>query len=141
MSGYLTFVMGGRELAASLDQVREVVRAAGLEPLAGVRAPVTGLLELRGEPLPVVDLRNDDADPLRGDVVVVTGGADGPLGLAVDAVVAVVGPDALSGPDDRPLGGLPGYVRGVLHDAERPVLLVDLLALAGLGDPARLQLP
>ena len=57
VSGYLTFVMGGRDLAAPLDQVREIVRAVGVEPLPGVRAPVTGLIELRGDPLPVVDLR------------------------------------------------------------------------------------
>ena len=70
MSGYVTFSMDGRELAASLDQVREVVRATGIEQLRGVRAPVTGLLELRGQPLPVVDLRSP-ADPgALGDVLV-----------------------------------------------------------------------
>ena len=45
------FVLGGREMAGALDEVREVVRATGIEGLAGTRAPVTGLLELRG-PLP-----------------------------------------------------------------------------------------
>ena len=56
------FVLGGREMAGALDEVREVVRATGIEGLAGTRAPVTGLLELRGTPVPVVDLRSD-ADP------------------------------------------------------------------------------
>ena len=59
MSGYLTFVMGGRDLAAPLDQVREIIRAVGVQPLRGVRAPVTGLIELRGDPLPLVDLRGE----------------------------------------------------------------------------------
>jgi hypothetical protein len=51
-TGYVTFDLGGRELAGSLDEVREVVRATGIEPLTGGRAPVTALLDLRGTPLP-----------------------------------------------------------------------------------------
>ena len=57
VSGFVTFAMDGRTLAGRLDEVREVVRATGIEPLAGARAPVTGLLVLRGQPVPVVDLR------------------------------------------------------------------------------------
>ena len=90
MSSYLTFRMGARVLAAPLDQVREVVRAVGVETLAGVRAPVTGLLELRGDPLPVVDLRTMHDEDELGDVIVVVPIEEGPLGLAVDKVVAVV---------------------------------------------------
>jgi len=59
VSGYVTFMMGGREMAGRLLEVREVVRAVGVEPLAGSRAPVTGLLILRDLPLPVVDLRQE----------------------------------------------------------------------------------
>ena len=90
MSGFLTFVMGGRDLAAPLDQVREIIRAVGVEPLRGVRAPVTGLIELRGDPLPVVDLRADPDPGGQGDVVVMAPGAEGPVGVAVDRVLAVV---------------------------------------------------
>ncbi len=135
MSGYLTFLMGGRELAADLSQVREIVRAAGVEPLRGVRAPVTGLLELRGDPLPVVDLR-DAMDPFgTGDVIVLSAGDDGPLGLAVDTVVAVIGEDELVQDDGPRPYGLPAYVVEVMRTtdlARRPVLLVDLRTLAGL---------
>jgi len=140
MSGYVTFSMDGRELAASLDQVREVVRATGIEPLRGVRAPVTGLLELRGQPLPVVDLRSP-ADPgALGDVLVlvdeVTDGVRGSVGLAVDKVLAVLDPEALTGPSGPPPSALPGYVLEVLRTADgeqRTVFLVDLYLLAGLS--------
>jgi len=143
VSGYVTFSMDGRELAASLDQVREVVRATGIEQLRGVRAPVTGLLELRGQPLPVVDLRSP-ADPgALGDVLVlidgVTDGVHGSIGLAVDKVLAVVDPEALTGTAEPPASGLPGYVLEVLRtadDEQRAVFLVDLYVLAGLGSPA-----
>jgi purine-binding chemotaxis protein CheW len=136
VSGFLTFVMGGRDLAAPLDQVREIIRAVGVQPLLGVRAPVTGLIELRGDPLPVVDLRFE-ADPgTAGDVVVMAPGAEGPVGIAVDRVIAVVEQDGFvadNGP--RPIG-LPAYVIEVVrtNDSDlRPVLLVDLRVLAGLS--------
>src|SRR5947208_12228259 len=85
--------MGGRDLAAPLDQVREIIRAVGVQPLRGVRAPVTGLIELRGDPLPVVDLRDDgtgNGPTGTGDVVVMSPGVEGPVGIAVDRVLAVV---------------------------------------------------
>lgn len=135
MSGFLTFVMAGRELAAPLAQVREVVRAAGVSPLPGVRAPVTGLIELRGVPLPVVDLRSDPDPGTTGDVVVLPAGPEGALGLAVDKVLAVVTDDDLL-PDDGALPfGLPAYVTGLAHTADeeqRSVFVVDLWALGGV---------
>ena len=135
MSGYVTFLMAGRELAGRLTDVREVVRAIGVESLAGARAPVTGLLTLRGTPVPVVDLRTA-ADPGdTGDVLVLSAEDDGILGVAVDQVLAVLGPDDLSplaAGEPRPTG-LPPYVLEVRRDpAGRPVFVVALRALAGL---------
>lgn len=135
MGGYVTFLMGGREMAGSLTDVREVVRAVGIEPLPGARAPITGLLMLRGTPLPIVDLRAA-ADPLdTGDVLVLVADESGALGLALDKVLAVIGPDDLAPlpPDEPRASGLPGYVREVRRDASgRAVFVVALRALAGL---------
>ena len=134
MSGWVMFVLGGREMAGALDEVREVVRATGIEELTGTRAPVTGLLELRGTPVPVVDLRSD-ADPgSTGDVLVLST-PEGVLGLAVDRVSSVLGPDELVPPtaDEPRPRGLPTYVVEVRRDAAaRPVLVVSLQSLAGL---------
>jgi chemotaxis signal transduction protein len=143
VSSYLTFRMGSRVLAAPLTQIREIVRAAGVESLVGVRAPVTGLLELRGEPLPVVDLRSMHDEDELGDVIDVTGAEDGALGLAVDKVVAVVTGEALADDAGALPVGLPAYVLQVLRtvDGDRPVFLVDLHVLAGVaaavGPPPR----
>ncbi|HVQ88140.1 MAG TPA: chemotaxis protein CheW, partial [Actinomycetes bacterium] len=70
MSGYITFHMNGRDLACQLDEVREVVRAVGIDSLPGTRAPVSGMLELRNDPLPVIDLRSDAYPGEQGDVLV-----------------------------------------------------------------------
>ena len=58
MSGYLIFDIGGHELAAPLAEVREVIRVDRLDSLPGLEPPVTGLMQLRGSPLPVCDLRS-----------------------------------------------------------------------------------
>jgi chemotaxis signal transduction protein len=134
VSGYITFRMGTRELAAPLEQVREVIRAVGVEPLVGVRAPVTGLVQLRGDPLPVVDLRSLPEEGDEGDVLVLIADDDGPVGLAVDKVIEVTPEESLVEDDaPRPLG-LPSYVLGVRRATDgRPVFLVHLRALAGVA--------
>lgn len=135
MSGYVTFRMGGRELAGRLGEVREVVRATGIEPLAGARAPVTGLLVLRGLPLPIVDLRTAADAEDTGDVLVLAADESGVLGVAVDRVIAVLGPDDLVplGSDEPRPSGLPPYVLEVRRDAAgRAVFVVAMRAMAGL---------
>jgi purine-binding chemotaxis protein CheW len=133
VNGYVTFVMAGRVLAGRLDEVREVVRATGIEPLAGARAPVTGLLVLRGQPVPVVDLRSGPGDPAATGDVLVLQVADGILGLAVDKVVAVLAETDLVPTEGQRGLGLPAYVLEVRRDAAKaPVFVVSLTALAGL---------
>ena len=61
MIGFITFRLGDRNFACRLDEVREVVRLDGLDVLPGMTPPISGLLELRGNPLPVVDLRGADS--------------------------------------------------------------------------------
>ena len=126
MSGYITFRLAGREFACRTDEVREVVRLAGMQVLPGMPAGISGLLELRGTPLPVADVRADPTS--RGDVLVLADAE--PLGIVVDQVSAVHGDGALV-PDagQRPTG-LPSYVVAMLrHESGDPVLLVDLRRL------------
>ena len=133
MIGYITFRLGARELACRLDEVREVVRLSGLEALPGMAAPISGLLELRGNPLPVIDLRAGDAAAraaTRGDVLVLAEGVEA-VGVVVDQVTAVHDEDDLIGTGEERPSGLPHYVVDVLRRASAgsPVLLVDLRRL------------
>jgi chemotaxis signal transduction protein len=134
VSGYITFEMNGRDLACELDDVREVVRAIGIEPLPGTRAPVSGMIELRNDPLPVVDLRSDAYPGEEGDVLVLNPDERGSYGVAVDRVLAVVSDDDLVAEEGDPPAGLPNYVTQVLRRPEdrAPVMLVALRVLAGL---------
>ncbi len=99
MIGYIMFRLTDRELACRLDEVREVVRLDALEVLPGMTAPITGLLELRGNPLPICDLRTGSAESRasrRGDVLVLATGVDA-IGVVVDQVTAVFDEDELDG--------------------------------------------
>jgi chemotaxis signal transduction protein len=126
MTAFVLFRLGEQVLASELDAVREIVRLDGLEQLPGATPPLAGLIVLRGAPLPVFDVRAGSATA-RGDVLVVES-ADGPIGIAVDHVVAVLSAGDLP-PSDDPVRALPPYVVGVCRSAEGPVLLVDLQRL------------
>ena len=140
MNGYVTFRLADRELACRLDEVLEVVRLSAVDVLPGLQPPISGLVELRGNPLPVVDLRAvpDRSAPQqrvrRGDVLVLATGADA-VGVVVDQVTAVldVG-DLVSLGEDRPTG-LPAYVVEVLRrpGGVAPVLLVQLRMLLAVA--------
>ncbi|HEY3925994.1 MAG TPA: chemotaxis protein CheW [Acidothermaceae bacterium] len=137
MIGFITFRLGDRNLACRLDEVREVVRLDGLDVLPGMTPPISGLLELRGNPLPVVDLRGTSLPGSRGDVLVMAAGIDA-IGAIVDQVIAVHDEDELVSLGERP-SGLPDYVIDVLrHDGIStgrggPVLLVHLQALLSVA--------
>lgn len=134
MSGFITFHMNGRDLACQLEEVREVVRAVGIDAMPGTRAPVSGMLELRNDPLPVIDLRSNAYPGEEGDVLVLNPGPDGSYGVAVDRVLAVVSEDDLIADEADKPAGLPPYVLKVLrHPKDKsPVMLVELRMLAGL---------
>lgn len=128
-SAYVTFDLSGRRYATGLPAVREIVRLRGLQPLPAMRPPLTGVLDLRGIPLPVLDVRSEGERAAGGDVLVLDpAGGDELVGVAVDRVRAV-GPDGLRRVGVPAGGLLPPYVVDVLHDGSGQVLVVDLLAM------------
>src|SRR5579875_3571955 len=128
-AGYVLFRLGNRRFATALDDVREIVRFQGLEPLPGATEPLAGMIVLRGDPLPIVDIRASEqvASEERGDVLVVVPGGE-PVGIAVDSVIAVLHPAELP-PGPAAAKALPPYVVGVGRGSAGPVLIVDLYRL------------
>jgi purine-binding chemotaxis protein CheW len=124
-TGFVMFQLGARTFATPLDEVREIVRLAGLEALPGGQAPLAGVIELRGTPLPVLDVRAPGSADDAGDVLILEINDDA-VGVAVDKVLAVLGADALPELSDKPAKVLPSYVVGVRKSVDGPVLLVDL---------------
>lgn len=151
MTGLVLFRLGDREYATALAGVREVVRLTGLADLPGMTPPLAGVIDVRGEALPVMDLRTGPREA-RGDVLVVrrdhpADPADpGPggvgIGIAVDRVHAVTelgapGSPAARGGTAPPMADvLPAYVLEVLRGPGGPVFLVDLIAMLAAAGPA-----
>jgi purine-binding chemotaxis protein CheW len=123
--GYVMFRLGQRTFALRLDEVREIVRLEGLEALPGTRPPMAGVIVLRGNPLPVLDVRASGAAVDDGDVLVMDLAGDA-VGVAVDEVLAVLSAGDLPESAEPASKSLPSYVVGVRRNAGAPVLLVDL---------------
>lgn len=131
MGRWVTFLVGQRVLTVREDEIDAVVRDAVVEPLPGLRAPITAGMQHGGARLPLVDLREHEA---RADVLVLPHAR---AGVVVDGVLALVDDDALEVEPDLPDGLLPAYVLAVLR---RPtgggrVFYVDLSALTGMAAP------
>jgi purine-binding chemotaxis protein CheW len=56
-AGVLIFALGSLRLAIPLQQAREVIRAVAVTPLPGAPAVIAGVINVRGQSVPVFDVR------------------------------------------------------------------------------------
>lgn len=91
---FITFRLEGRTYALPLVSVAEIVRYRELNRMPHMPRTVEGLLDLRGEVVPVVNLRSrlglPSAEHLETCFILVVGLAGSKVGLLVDAVESVV---------------------------------------------------
>ncbi|WP_062358030.1 chemotaxis protein CheW [Pseudoxanthomonas mexicana] len=118
--------------ALELLKVQEVVRPATLLPLRGAAAHMLGVMNLRGQVVPVIDLglylgrRSIDVDATTRIVVLEEHGET--LGLRVSAVedVANLTDHQIESPDNARVGRIANPLfRGVARLNECPVILLD----------------
>lgn len=138
----VTFDLGGEPYALELAAVREVLPTSDLEP-GGQGVPfVSGWVEVRGEAVPVVDLRTrfDLAAEVNGPLLLVGDRHGRPLALRVDIVREIS--RGVAGPL-RPVppyfGGASHLVRGLIDEGPRPTVVLDAVALLSVGETAALE--
>lgn len=133
---WLRLRCGGQVYALELLKIREVVRPAPLLPLRGADPAVAGLINLRGQVVPVVDLglhlgEAAVADTPATRVIVLEAGGD-VLGLRVDSIddVAEIGDDRIEPAHTARLApvGDP-RVRGIARVGGEVILLLDAARL------------
>lgn len=121
--------LSAHRVAVGLARVREVTSLAATVPVPGAAPWVLGLLDLRGELVPVVDVEGHVAraerEPELSELVVICDVDGRGVGLVVRDVLGVAeltdaGPKRVDGE---------GWVAGVLRDRDGPVLLLDVTAL------------
>jgi purine-binding chemotaxis protein CheW len=125
--------VGEERYAFPIRQVREVVGAPSLTFVPRCPHHVAGVMNLRGQVLPVVDLRRRLG--LRGGEggerkVVVADWSGEAVGLLVDEVEAV-GEVAVAETEEEIRGE--SWVRGVARSGEHLVVVADIASLLGEG--------
>ena len=129
--------VGGEEYVVDLRRVREVVNPLPVRPVPRAPAAIEGVIDLRGEVIPVVDVRRRfglEADPASRKAKMVVVRIEGRLlALLVDAVLEVM---RIPRSAIRPAPPLPG--------SQGPRLFLGACGGTGRGGarsgPARLRL-
>ncbi|MFV8833639.1 chemotaxis protein CheW [Aquisalimonas sp.] len=128
---HLVFALGDGAYTVAMAPVREIIRVPEVTPVPLSHDAVIGAVNLRGQVIPVADLRQllgyPAVEPGEDARVLVTSLRDG-LGLLVDAVLEAT---VLDPGDVRPAENVTGVVdlpwlEGVVHRCDRLVQCVDL---------------
>jgi purine-binding chemotaxis protein CheW len=144
---YLSFQLDGHVYAVPLAQVAEITSRTELNRIPHMPKSVEGLLDHRGQVIPVISLRSrmnlaHQETSLSKNIVVLNLGGSTPVGILVDAVDAVItaAPEQLV-PASPLLSGPEGaWVLGFILQGERIIALLDLSFITALhGARAQLQ--
>ncbi|MET0402032.1 MAG: chemotaxis protein CheW [Cystobacter sp.] len=139
----LLFTLESQRYALPLEDVRELVRAVRLTPLPRAPSIVEGLFNLRGELIPVLDMRRRFRRPARAlqssDHFIITQAGPRCMALRVDRAEGLMLLDLdLLDKTPRELPGV-GYVAGVLKLPDGLVLLHDLRTFLSEAETLELE--
>lgn len=137
------FSLDAQVFALPLAVVRRVLRAVHITPLPQAPAIVSGVIDMRGELVPVIDLRLRFGLPARAlapsDQFLVAMGRKRSLALRVDSTDGLIAiPDSDCTPIDEVVPGGAG-LRGIARTANGIVLVQDLDALLTLEEEQALE--
>jgi purine-binding chemotaxis protein CheW len=131
----VTFRLGSENYAVPVWRVKEIIRPIDTFPVPGMTGPVDGVINLRGEIIPVVNIHNvldvagdDETADDRKRRIIILDAAGGGFGFGVDEVMEVA---RVSSEDVRPApetgGGLRGgeSVLGIVNISGRMVICID----------------
>ena len=127
---WLTFLLGNEEYALSLDVVLELIKPRTYTDLPDVPKYVRGILSLRGEVVPVIDLRTrlhlGQCTESSYQRIIVCEGKEQSIGLLVDRITQVVR-IPVSAIEQAPLVVKDGenYVSGVGRYQGRMLILLN----------------
>jgi purine-binding chemotaxis protein CheW len=145
MDQMIDFSVGVREYGVDIRKVREVLRVGEITPLPHAPCFVKGVINLRGDVVPVIDLRQkldlQVAQESSTERLVVVEIAEKLVGMVVDAVSRVVRvrADELE-PAPPWLEGLTGdFVTGVVRHDEKLIVVLNVETILTSGEKIELQ--
>ncbi|MBX2987249.1 MAG: chemotaxis protein CheW [Bdellovibrionaceae bacterium] len=139
-SRYLALTLGGEPYAIPLAQVKEVIAMTNITSLPNSPAHFKGVLDLRGQVIPIIDLRSklNLKDPRVGSdtPIVILDLAPLSLGIIVDSVdsVLAVRPEEISDNPEIGTSIKTSYLNGIVKRDKKLVLILNIRATLDLED-------
>ena len=131
----VTFALGAENYGIHISKVREILRPLDVFPVPGMGKDVEGVINLRGEIIPIVRMdclvgRAHDAQPNapRKRRVIIIEAAAGSFGFSVDEVleVARIRAEEIQAPPEIGSRGAQGtVVTGIVKTSGRMVVCID----------------
>jgi purine-binding chemotaxis protein CheW len=128
---HVVFRVGAAEYVLPASIVLELESFTSATPVPGAPPHVAGLMQIRGQVIPVVDLRKRfgiaASEPLPDQRVIVVEQAGRRVGLLVDTAreVLKLAPDTFRPPPELVIEQAEGYVKAVAQHENRLVMLLD----------------
>ena len=131
---FIVFKVGREEYAIPILKVNEIIRLKGIEitKVPNTQKYITGIINLRGEVIPVLDMRlrfHMPQKPLDDDhrIIIVTV-KDKTIGFLVDSVseVAHIAEEYISDPPEEIYDINTKYIVGVAKHKDRIFIIIDI---------------
>lgn len=127
------FMMGPERFGVNILRVLEIIRSAPVTPVPNSPEFVEGVINLRGDIIPVIDLRKRlnlfvDEDSQLGNWILILSIGDRVIGFIVDQVTEVlkIDEDDIEPPPDIIVDGLENqYIQGVCEIDEALLIILE----------------
>lgn len=142
----ISFVVGKEEYGMEILRVKEVIRSPQITPLPKAPTFVKGIINLRGDVIPIVDLREKfgiGSDVETSEMRIIVVDVDGRLvGMVVDSANQVVRipSDQIEPPPPIVGGTSKEYIKGVGKLDDRLVVLLNVDTILSNDEKLNLEL-
>ncbi len=130
MSRFIIFTISTEEFGIEIDKVIEIIRPQKVTHFPGVPVYVSGVFNLRGSVIPLIDMRkrlNVKPLPNREKILIVKL-HNGRIGLLVDSVkeILTIGDEEISSPPSIFKGLKTEYIKGIGRVDDRLIIIFNL---------------
>lgn len=130
MKKFTVFSVAGEEFGIQLERVVEIVRTQKVTPLPRVPDYITGVINLRGTIIPVMDLRkrlNVNPSSVRERIIITTMHG-GKIGILVDSVKEIISIEEkqIASTPSIFKGLKPEYIKGIGKISDRLIVILSL---------------
>jgi purine-binding chemotaxis protein CheW len=132
---YMTFTLDQQQFGIPIASVREIIQEDQITPLPHSPAYIKGVIDLRGEVIPVLDLRLkfslEEKESTKETCIIIIISDSGDVGAVVDTVTEVLTfeQEQIGAAPSLSTSGNESFVMGVGKQDERMLLLLDISTL------------